>query len=78
MSLDVFNLKLQRVPYRKELEFFSSVPEAGSPVYCTSRQYLVVGDGVNKGGNAIASKDWVLYAIKLVELTDTTDNLSAK
>lgn len=76
MSLDIYNLKLQRVPLALEDKFLETVPERGEPHWRIKKYYLSIGDGATKGGYALASKNWVLNAIKWTEITGSIKGLS--
>lgn len=77
MTLDVYNLKLQRVSLASEEKFKKSIPERGEPHWRIDKSYISIGDGATPGGYALASKDWVLKSIKLVEITGNTKDLEA-
>lgn len=77
MSLDQYNLKLRRVPLAKDDRFSKYTPEAGEPFWRINKYYIAVGDGVNPGGYALASKNWVHNAIRYVEITGSVKGLEA-
>ena len=75
MSLDKYNLKLQRVPIALEEKFKNTIPERGEAFWNVNKRYITVGDGNTKGGNALASKDWVINTIKRVQEQDSLDGI---
>lgn len=72
MALDSRNLKIQLVKAGDDARFKEFTPEQGEIHFRMAKRYISFGDGSKKGGYAIASKDFVEYAIKVAEANGTT------
>ena len=75
MTIDAYNLKLQLVKSGDEEAFKQTVPKEGEPHFRLEKRYVSVGDGVTKGGIPLASRDFVLHAIKVAEANGTTGGI---
>lgn len=76
MTIDAYNLKLQRVKPGDEEAFKASTPKEGETHFRLAKRYISVGDGTTSGGVALASKDFVLNAIRVAEANGTTGGIS--
>ena len=76
MTIDEYNLKLQRVKSGDEEAFKATTPKEGETHFRLAKRYISVGDGATSGGIALASKDFVLNAIRVAEANGTTDGIS--
>lgn len=72
MATDENNLKLQIVKADDEDRFKEFTPDQGELHFRMKKRFASVGDGSKKGGYALASRDFVVYAIAVAEANGTT------